>query len=160
MISIDPGRQHVGVAMFDEGKLVDAFCVHAKKADSQLFATAQTVISKIAYRWPGACTPFAQEVALEMMQTRESNVAAHASIIELEFLSGLLAAKFNYFTRVPANEWTGGRPKHINHSRIRRRLEEKERDVLVDALEEETRSSNHKEILDAIGIGLYHLKRL
>lgn len=59
---------------------------------------------------------------------------------------------------VRALDWKGNVPKDIHHKRIRKQLDSAETAVLEEALTKAPKGS-HKEILDAVGIGLWAIGR-
>ena len=54
--------------------------------------------------------------------------------------------------------WKGQVPKKIHHPRILRSLSEVEREIVLDVLDLLPASTRHN-VLDAVGIGLWALKR-
>ena len=72
--------------------------------------------------------------------------------------AGLAGAARGLVIPLKPSTWKSPIPKPIHHVRIRAVLSEKERSIL-DAAFEETIASHHKEILDAVGIGLFYTKR-
>ena len=98
--------------------------------------------------------------AFEQMQTRRGYEASHDNLIELSIIAGLTAGLMSPVTiaAVPANTWTRGRKKKVNACLVRHQLDDDENALLGAALAN-TQKTNHKEIYDAVGIGLYQLRR-
>lgn len=157
----DPGLRESGFAVFTDDELVACGAIYA---DSDENAVGEK-------QWLDMMRATAEKVILvdadvfcfEGMSTRKGMESAHGNIIELTTISGMITG---YVTRhmgcdfrcIPANRWTHGRKKHINHPIIRKLLSKNELAVLDSELES-VRKDNHKEVLDAVGIGLYSLKR-
>lgn len=100
------------------------------------------------------------EVVIEYMQTRRGRADVHNDLIQLSQVSGVIYAfgPPNLY-HAPANTWTQGRAKEKNHLRIEARLSNVERAIYEDRLTGFPKGS-WKEIKDAVGIGLWHLRRL
>ena len=81
-------------------------------------------------------------------------------LVELSQVSGGVYALLDSERKLaiePA-KWTKGRPKHVNHARVQKRLDEEEKKRLDHALKG-CEPSRRKELLDAVGIGLFVLQR-
>lgn len=154
LLAWDPGLRESGAALFVDGKLVEAMAVYANTfgdGPGQWRAMVDAVAARFAR---------VDVFAFEQMQTRKGMSSAHSNLIELSIMAGMVSGRlWNAKTvAVPANTWTKGRKKHVNASIINRILDDEEADVLKSALDQ-TAKANHKEITDAVGIGLYVLKR-
>lgn len=161
LVSIDPGLRECGVATFKDGTLVDAWLARCNldNGPKQWVAMAQTVLDHVDLH---DC----DELVIEYMQTRRGRRDAHDALIQLSLVSGgiyCLVDEKNLgnvkLVHAPANTWTGRRPKKVNHNRVWSRLGLTEVATLEEGLTK-TPKKNHKELLDAVGIGLWHLKRL
>lgn len=154
MAAWDPGVLASGLAVFENDRLTEAEAVIIRPAVTR------------PIQWSLMATSVAEHVgkvdlfAFEQMQTRKGKEAAHTDLIELSIISGIVVGLLSVrFLNVPANTWTKGRQKPVNHARIREILEPEELRVLDTAIRLCPRKENHKEILDAVGIGLYALRR-
>jgi hypothetical protein len=70
-----------------------------------------------------------------------------------------VAGRLGRVVPLKPNRWKGSIPKHIHHTRIKQSLEPEELKILDQALAE-TPKRYRKEILDAVGLGCYHLGRI
>jgi hypothetical protein len=161
VFAVDPGLRQAGLAFFDGGLLVGAEVVVHKNGDGphQWLGMGAAVAAAIA-EYAGRRRP-TDELVIEYMQTRRGKTAAHDDLIQLSQVSGVIYALGGppQLFHAPANTWTSGYTKEKNHPRIRRRLSADELATLDDALAGFPPGS-WKEIMDAVGIGLWHLRRL
>lgn len=170
LLAIDPGKQVGGYAIFDEtGTLIEAGVLRFKDSEEEAatlghgFACQVTTLG-YASTW--------KRVMIERMELRRQKLEAVNDIIRLTELSGIFAGAFRAtcgiednlgapeISYIEANRWTQGRDKAQNHPRIVARLR---RDGELTAMHDALRGlakQNHKEVLDAIGIGLWTLRRL
>lgn len=158
LVAVDPGLRECGVAVFENGKLVFAKLVtapHRREGATQWSDMALEVKSEVDLP--------VDRMAVEQMEVRKTKTSAWKDIMQLAHVAGgifaLFALKSTEVISVKPSRWTQGRPKQANHVRIRSRLNRGETRALTEGLEE-TPSANHKELLDAVGIGLYVLRRL
>lgn len=153
LVSWDPGLRESGAAVFVNGELSEVFAVYADTQDDgprQWVAMANAVYTRC-----NGCDVF----AFEQMQTRRGYEASHDNLVELSIISGMAAGMMRCtVAAVPANTWTRGRKKKVNAKLVRHQLDEAEEAVL-DAAIDATKKTNHKELYDAVGIGLYQLRR-
>lgn len=152
LVSIDPGLRAAGWAHFDDKRLVACGCSFADVGNGprQWRAMANEL------RTVSGC----ETLVIERMEPRTSMSAAFDALVELTIISGMLADSHEgelVFLR--PSIWTGKFDKTVNHHRIRKRLTQAEED-LVDAVLVGIPPDNHKEVLDAVGIGLYQVRRL
>ena len=98
-------------------------------------------------------------IAIERMEPRANRKEAWDSLVDLAVISGGFGYMMGDVIWVRPSLWTGKRNKEANHRRIRARLEAEETSALELGLEN-CPTRNHKELLDAVGIGLYTLRRL
>ncbi len=159
--AVDPGLRSCGLAMFVDRQLVATCLVEHRNGNgpSQWVGMAAAVDERIRELAGGRLNP-TDEVVIEYMQTRRGKRKAHDALIQLSQVSGAIyALTGRNGAHAPANVWTGGRKKQKNHPRIKRRLKTAEKKVLKEALLG-TPKGSWKELLDAVGIGLWHGKRL
>lgn len=161
VFAIDPGLRSCGLALFSkDGELEACELVEHRNGDgpSQWVGMGKAVDE--AMRAMGGRRCPSDEVVIEYMQTRRGRTDAHDALIQLSQVSGVIFGYGpSYAFAAPANVWTSGWAKDKNHPRIRRRLRAPETKVLEEALAG-TPEGSWKEILDAVGIGLWHLRRL
>lgn len=154
--AVDPGVREAGVATFEEGRLARAEYVRVD------YGSGPEQVDRMAEALYKACGgEDAGEIVCETMVFRSKRTDAAQDIVQVQTVVGALVG-WAGGTRVrfvePA-EWTSSRPKTVNHTRIRSRLDAEETEALERALRR-TPKDNHKEILDAVGIGLFALERL
>lgn len=164
LVSIDPGRIAVGVAVFRKRSLIACGMARSKEGEGPLrwINTASATVDLLYSLLPGSHREglAIDTLAIELMETRAGRSDAHADLIELSQVSGALWASLPW-TRGAAvlPGWTGGRNKTINGQRIRSRLDTAETSVLEKGLYG-VPASHVKEVVDAIGIGLFVNQRL
>lgn len=156
MISIDPGTRALGWALWDHGRLVEAGASIAPETAVGASDLARAHLEAIR-AWGG---PPGADVALEIMEWRRGDARSQpADLLVVQAVGCLVAGGIGGPVALYApSKWKGTIPKEVHHERIRETLGPTERAVLSRA-EQRTRASNRKEVLDAVGIGLYHLKR-
>jgi hypothetical protein len=153
ILTIDPGSKKAGVALFeDNGYLMTAWLAEGKDWRE----TADAVISKLPVNAVRVTA-----VAIEKMQIYDSTPLAHANdCITLSLMAGRVTGLFsgwvgdNTFAYLP-HQWKGQTPKKIMIERIKSKLtaEETKRVQLPKT------KRGHSDIWDAVGIGLYHLRK-
>jgi hypothetical protein len=166
LFTVDPGVRASGWALFKNGELDSCGL-----AENELGGTAPP------HEWLGAGEALlsalervadrraAVEVAAECMVMRRENLAAVGDLLALNAIVGVLfgavALRFDLpeYRVVYPRDWTGMRPKAVNHQRIFERLSSEEKAALVLGLQGVSKS-HKKEVLDAVGIGLYCTERL
>lgn len=165
-VTIDPGLNECGIALWRDDRLVDAELLQTRTkptdpVDDRIMGMARELEGALLglYEHNGEeIHPL--HIVVERMEPRKRLEAAWSSLIDLALISGVVlgipeaTAKF-----LRPSEWTGGRAKAVNHPRILKRLSPEERDVLERA-KASCPAKNHKELLDAVGIGLYTHMRL
>jgi hypothetical protein len=161
LVSIDPGKRDVGIALFCDGRFEQGAVSHTDWGDGAtlLARTACDVAREIRALLAGRSL---DHLVVEKMVAHKDRREAHGDIIDLAHVAGGILVGFEGEAKLrllSAAEWTGGRNKKVNHVRIRRRLNEAE-EAALDASLRGVMRSNHKELVDAVGIGLYHLRRL
>lgn len=156
LVAIDPGKEAVGVARFVDGLLVECACVRKRWGEGPVQWAA---MAAAVHDWIG--DDDLDELAIELMVFRRNRPEVVNDLIELSQVSGGIyaLADADNMIAVPPSDWTHNRPKKVNHRRIRKRLDKDETAALEYGLEGSYKS-NHKEVLDAVGIGLHVLKRL
>ena len=159
LVSVDPGLRECGVAVWDQGVLTYALLVQSAIQDRTEHIDPRIVaMSKALYDLLGQ-VPQPFDVVIERMEPRKGLQAAWENLIALALISGVVVALGNEVTFLRPSIWTGKRNKMTNHPRIRRKLTPTETRALDEGLDN-CPPDNHKELLDAVGIGLYQLRRL
>ena len=153
LVAIDPGKKCLGWAGFRRERLVKAAapkCV--ERVGPWIVAAQLTMDIEIG------C---AAAVVLECMHWRPNDSSSQPNdLLDVQLVGALVAASLGVVVGVyKASEWKGNTPKKIHHPRISAALYTHEIGILREALTC-TPKAHHKEILDAIGIGLFHLGRI
>ena len=147
MISIDPGTKVLGEAFWIGGKLEGCGVIRTEGR------TLGEKISGLPTRDGG------QDLAVcELMDANGLRVPAN-DLIAVQAVGCVYAARMAREVKlVLPRTWKGNVPKRIHHPRIRAALSPDERDILQIGLDTAPKG-HHKEILDAVGIGLWALGR-
>lgn len=166
LYAVDPGKRVAGVACFYKGRLVacEAPSYHLGDTIDQYVGLAREVAESVKAMRPGRHAGADTCLAIEKMVPRKelaSNLRVTSDLLGLAVMTGALIPLVAYgeLRWIEPAKWTGGRAKEANHPRIIKRLDDAERAVVETALKR-TFESAHKELLDAVGIGLYNLARL
>lgn len=151
LLAIDPGVRAQGACLFGNERLIDARCTIGKGYGS-LPNLVNFHVNATAGFWT-----LRPDVCVELMRDRKA-VPAN-DLIDVQAcgmaVAGACRSKIHLY---PATGWKASVPKTVHHKRIRTVLDLDELEVLDRALAV-TPEDNRKEILDALGIGLFHLKR-
>jgi len=164
LISIDPGYRACGVSYFDKGVLIAASLIEVKSSKDidpgeQFALMSSAVVNYIESLGVGDTFDLAIEYPQQYVRSptpRESVqrlvgvIGAISSAVQNS--TGGLGVKVTTYT---PRAWKGQVPKEIMNDRVRNRLIDGE----LEKLPEYSKSKMHN-VLDAIGIGLKHLKRL
>lgn len=158
-VSIDPGLRKAGIAWWTAGKLtkVSYSWADVGEGPDQILASASAIVGEFP-----PCVML-EGLVVEKMEFRSTRTDAVGDILDVQSVVGALMAKVD--PRLVKIEfalpsvWTGKRKKEVNHPRILSRLDEAERAAVEHALASSP-AMVAGEILDAVGIGLYHLRRL
>lgn len=149
MISIDPGVRALGWARWADRALVACRVSRAPAAVWDLVDLAEHHAAAIGKGSAGV-------VILESMEARGSRVPPQ-DLIDVQTVGVLTAARVGNLYLLHPSAWKGSVPKEIHHPRIRSVLSPGEAQVLDLGL---ANSGSHaKEVLDAVGLGLYYLGR-
>lgn len=168
IVAIDPGIAACGVAVFKTGYLHG--CGLATKrvgaGMNQKMAIAEEtaiLVEKLAYdlrdHWIDG-ELFIDHLIIEKMETREGMECAHADLINLSIVMGIMAhrLKWNWFTELLPS-WTNGRNKAQTEQKVRKALDNYETKKLESGLYG-VKPENIKEITDAAGMGLTIVDRI
>ncbi len=141
IIAVDPGVHKCGIAHFNSGsdRLVGAFYSSWEDLNPGLINTVDRLVIEMPRVYPG-------------MPGIDLN-----DLLNLAAMVGRFEAIFPSHIRVFPSQWKGQVPKAVMNNRVLNKLSIAER-VVVDSADV-IRSKRHN-MLDAVGIGLYHLGRL
>lgn len=145
-VSIDPGKHVCGWALWADRDLVDAG-IWAPRAGDLILPPPLGIQAQIVYL-----------EAMEIRGTKSKTPPVDLLAVEGagHLFAGLLRPR--RLVTWTATTWKGGVPKETHHARIRHAFEPAETAILERAIKAAPRT-NAKEILDAVGIGLYGLGR-
>lgn len=159
LIALDPGLRDAGLAAFDkDGQLVAAQWVRCDNGEGPTQWRAMADALCAAVEQIGA----PRVLCVELMQPNAKRPATLPRILQLAYTTGAFIGQYGEDVEVCAVDphlWTAGLDKKRNHPRILARLSPAEQAVLGAALAK-TMATKHKEVIDAVGIGLYVLRRL
>lgn len=150
MVSIDPGIRALGWARWVDRGLVACGVSRARAADpSDLVHLAEVHASAIG---KGS----AEVVVLESMEAAGGRVPPQ-DLLDVQTVGVLTAARVGNLYLLHPSTWKGSIPKEFHQPRFRAVLDRRETEVLDRGL---ANSGSHaKEVLDAVGLGLYYLTR-
>jgi len=150
LVTIDPGVRALGVCFFEHRVFRLGLLSRSK---------ARKLTDQIAEHRSNLPDIGATHAAVESMVYRPTD-STPQDLINVQAvgctLAGMLAPAVTLY---PSSEWKGTTPKRIHHERIQSALMfPAETEALADSLKGIPKA-HQKEILDALGIGLYHLGR-
>lgn len=153
---IDPGKKAIGFAYSDADRLVACGCVRSKSNDPAIvaFALYDALVSMVSGFRPDL-------LVAEAMVWRPNDRSSQANDlldVTRATMHVAVALRVAGVVDVPALDWKGNLPKSIHHARIQLALTGAERAILDRGLAT-TIGAHEKEVLDAVGIWLYHTKR-
>lgn len=146
LIAIDPGTEQAGFALFEDEQLVVAELVREKGSTKEQRAW------KVACKLGDLCVPDC-DLVIEHPQIYARSTSDPDDLLALALVVGGVLSLFKGGEIVRPRTWKGQVPKKIMTNRILKQLDEKER-LLCSKVKD-----NHN-VLDAIGVGLWKLKRL
>jgi hypothetical protein len=142
LVALDPGVKIAGVAVFHFSQLHWA----GLKKGATWHSTAQKI---------SECAWFS-ELVCEVPQVYEKRKTDPADLIALALVVGAVSAHFREApTLYLPREWKGQAPKAVTRRRVIETLSADERKNI-----EKVPAGQAEHVYDAIGIGLFHLKKL
>ena len=148
ILCLDPGARAAGCALFENGELTTAWLARGKNWTE----TADDVMRQMP-----VSAILVQTVVIERMQIYKDTPVPHANdCITLSLMAGRVTGYFpgcNVVSYRP-NTWKGGVKKSIMTKRILSKLSKDE----YDRIDMPKAMSLFHNIVDAIGIGLYHTR--
>lgn len=165
ILSIDPGLHYVGAALFGTETSNDLIWAGLIKNRVDAHPNNPTYHQSI---WKGMVDAVDEEMhilgyapdrlALELPQVYV-RTRSKGDPNDLILLTGVVGGLVNWFSGTAflylPHSWKGSVPKEIMAKRILKRLSDDEKRRIVKAPE-----SLHHNVLDGVGVGLHHLKRL
>lgn len=161
-ISIDPGVRYAGVALFQGAVLLQGCKVKSPKDLLALKDTGHnaTLLANTVRDWVVEklqnIDASETHVVVEGQQTRTYGKGDPQVLVQLALTSGILLGKLSALrcvtqtVYVPPTSWKGSLEKSMMLNRIRNNLSPAEL----------LRTKTDKDTLDAVGIGLWYLKRI
>lgn len=136
MHSVDPGVDYYALAEWDYTRL------------------AAVGVYAIDHRYPHQPGQL-YEIAIESQEIRPGARARAKDIIALAQSAGRVADRYEKATWYHYYEWAGQTPEKTLHKKVLARLTDRER-ALILAL----KKKDQGHVIEAVGIGLYHLRRI
>lgn len=152
LVAVDPGLRECGIAVFVDGKLVRAAL--ARNAEKKVRGPkAWCSMAASVLVAAGSASP--DLVIVERMRINRG--VNPDDILELQGVAGAVCVRLSAPDQIGylAREWGGAVPKPVKNARVESKLTPDELAAIDPAIPASMR--NH--VLDAIGIGLYHLGR-
>lgn len=162
LLAIDPGARSYGLALFGPclpvgaGAGVDHWLLRAGYVNGDSAPDAL----QAALRWLDGLKVTLAVGEIPRSYDVQNQKGDQNDLIGVALALGRLlgAAAYSEHLVTPA-EWKGQVPKKVMHQRIRNTLERDERTALDRGLSAVSPSLQHN-VLDAVGIGMFHLRRL
>ncbi len=162
IVSIDPDTKNPGVAIFVNGLLHEAWAVSPAEARLRLLS-ARSIVNAFAH--PGDVAFVCEMPQQYGREGDQRDFLAVARVVG--FFEGIAHQKGASFRAVTPREWKGTAPKKITIQRAWSALLPAERRICDLTLQAKRRlergaglvSGKGADVMDAIGIGLWALKR-
>lgn len=156
ILAVDPGVNEAGVALFEDGELVAAWLSRGAGWHS----TASQVLTDVALR---VVPDVFEEVVIERPQVYRQRLLKGDpnDLIDVALCAGAVAGKLASWghgvvvTTYRPGQWKKQVPKRIKNKRDVAKLSDDENDRILWPTSKEDKTH----VADAIGVGLYHLKR-
>lgn len=160
MISIDPGTKALGAAWWGGGLLLGATVSRVPQTRDLSLAATQHVINLRMFALERGLHHSGGPVAVESMEwTGGARATTVADLLNVQTVGCIVAASMGLaVTLQPVSEWKGPIAKDRHHERNRGVLSPAEL-LILDAAAHAAGKTHAKEVLDAVGIGLYTLGR-
>ena len=190
LLTLDPGYKKAGAALFGGGDLIYAALIEISEPDRDLarhWSDMAWAIERAIWDYTEPYYNYAAAVELMQIDGRTGKAQA-AELLRLSGMAGAICAlATGEVAGYPPSEWNKNRGKGPNHAKILRALSDEEKTTFLEgekitdgkrknlcgslrpkighpdqlysrAVDERTGQAEH--VLDAVGIGLYHLGRL
>jgi hypothetical protein len=156
-VCVDTGLRECGVSIFRDRELIRAGLVRNPETTGR-GPKVWLAMAREVNEWLRDL-PSADELVLEVMQSYDlrHQKGDQNDLLELAGVGGAIVGILSpeRVTGYRPAEWKGQVPKVVHHKRIQRELTEQE----VKRIEKCPESLKHN-VIDAIGIGLFHCKRM
>ena len=159
VLSIDPGRRKLAWALMTNGKLDGAGVIVVPKTEQRdLSELIDYFIIELAKELRGKqrCV----KSVVERMRVYPGRSKGDINqLLDIQAIGSAVGSKLAVdLEMVYPQQWKRNQSKEVSHSIIRSRLDREETEVLEDALTESGKTYAG-DVLDAVGIGLYGLRR-
>lgn len=150
VLCIDPSLRHCGLAVYDQGVLVQAqHVLSGNEADrgAKAWADMAAAVVKNAPEKVSA-------LVIERMKHRKYGPPVD-DLLEVNGVVGAIVRAYSYAHLISPypHEWKGSVPKTIHNKRVFKKLSTDEQSVII------TNKTYWDDTIDACGLGLWHLKR-
>lgn len=156
LLAIDPGVTTAGAALFDNrGTLVSAWLVQS----AALLNTAKEIKKGLFERSEGMIGHLELAIEVPQIYVGSKQKGRQADLVNVSIVAGMTIGILSPSGRVeiyPPARWKGQTPKEVIEARVRERLSAKE----LATVETPLAKSKLHNIFDAVGIGLFFLKKL
>lgn len=164
LISLDPGLRLCGVAVFRDGVLTWAGLARNTNLTDRGAQAWLSMADAVMHALPmGTLLRPPDLLVHELMQVYETKrqKGDPADLIELAGVSGAVVGTLDPRRAISylPREWKGQIGKEVHHPRARSKLSEQEAATLDRCLESVPVSLRHN-VMDAVALGLFQLKRL
>lgn len=154
LVSIDPGVHHCGLALFDEGRLVDARLIREHE-DIEPKMACGIEHSPVAIYFGGT-------LVVERPKVYIRGYANPQDLLDLDYtvgtIVGLLAGRFRKIVTVQPREWKGTVDADVMTDRIKERWMLPGEHAVVDLTG--CKKNEAHNVFDSIGIGISLLNKL
>lgn len=163
VVAIDPGVRALGWARADGGRIVACGVSRVEKAPTSEAHRAFMHATQIRLAGRVDEVPTSIQTAVESMRWRPNDAASQPNdLLDVQTV-GVLTAAFLGNGSIPtllrAQDWKRNLPKAIMHARLEAVLEPSEVEIVRAAIARAPKA-HAKEILDAVGISVYHSGRV
>lgn len=154
IVNVDPGKKMAGVAVFEDRKFSSAWLARGRN----WLDTAIVIIDELGRRYSEEVLASAHWVIeLPQIYTQDKLRGDPNDLVSLVLVVGALGAMIgdqNRITTYLPRQWGGTVPKDIKNKRVQKKLSDEE----LSRVELPAKSYQHN-VWDAIGIGMYHVRR-
>lgn len=152
MVSVDPGVKAAGVAVFEDKELTAAWLERGKG----WLETAQGIYASIETRYPTEVVLRTEWIVeIPQVYTQDKLKGDPNDLIQLALVAGGLGTLVGGIKTYLPRQWKGQTPKKTSNARTQEKLSREE----MSRVELPRAKSLHHNVWDAIGIGLYHVRR-
>ena len=155
LLSVDPGLRDIAIARFDNKTLAQTYYVSNPEKKARGPKAWLALLSAVIKEIPKPSLDLT--IVFETMDVYATGKARSSDLLELVGVEGVFFgfyAPLGCYHYLP-KEWKGQVPKPIHNKRVEKTLNPKERTKILGLP-----ASTRHNVIDAVGIGLYHLGRM